>query len=786
MLLFLVLVPEAAIPAAETNGTPCGVTLARQDSVANCKLGQSFGCVSSRTIWASGCRGFFRCAGERTEFQCGYPPGDRRYECSCDGSDDWRAAQAMECVAISHACIRMHPFRLAVRDTFDPSVVLRHMQSVSDGLSFRRLDLKGRLVHLKDPAGGTEQWQEMIPHLAWPVFETGHSDPFGDFILPLVQHQQVLGLPRLFGLGGLKHVKSLHALFPNTSFCALERVYNSSSTPLGWCEEACYLQLKLCRLVNVQNWQKRRAVETLRRADDAILARSTQLEAEGKPVPKRWTKRRVADGHDARLRIGIAKRQGRRFILNLDEFLRKCRSLFDCRCIQFGVNGRDYAADVSVMRGLDVYLSMHGGDVINAAHMRPDTLVVELVNRGFERVPSPWLKQNEFFLEKAVLFRRYILQEVQGGVGKSPTSTWNSNARINVSDVLGFIQRELACHWRKIGCAPQVPAGRPAREGKARVRPPLSTSEQYPLKAQPVGADAPTHLADGCRHVFLDVGANRGNHVRFLMQPRRFPQSEYLRLGYFAEYFGPAFADDPQICAFAFEPNPGHAPRLTRLARQFRAAGRRVEFMQVAALGRPAAALPMGPDRGDNMGANSMWGFSVRGSALSGGTALHARHEVTVVGVDLARFIKDEIVRRRLPAAGGGRHVKPPAVLIKMDPEGAELDILDRMLEEGVLCDVDLITWELHPETANVRRWMRASNHGPRLFAALLNQTAPSDRTDDFHSPSRYLVSPSRRAHGALDVRLPRGCKVRFVEKDDETYLLAREIAPRAWEPLGR
>ena len=40
---------------------------------------------------------------------------------------------------------------------------------------------------------------------------------------------------------------------------------------------------------------------------------------------------------------------------------------------------------VRVMRGVDVFVSMHGGDMINGLHLRAGRTVVELVNHGFER-----------------------------------------------------------------------------------------------------------------------------------------------------------------------------------------------------------------------------------------------------------------------------------------------------------------------------------------------------------------------------------------------------------------
>ena len=37
-------------------------------------------------------------------------------------------------------------------------------------------------------------------------------------------------------------------------------------------------------------------------------------------------------------------------------------------------------------------------------------------------------------------------------------------------------------------------------------------------------------LADGCYHVFLDVGSNIGMHVRFLLEPHKYPQARIARL----------------------------------------------------------------------------------------------------------------------------------------------------------------------------------------------------------------------------------------------------------------
>ena len=95
-------------------------------------------------------------------------------------------------------------------------------------------------------------------------------------------------------------------------------------------------------------------------------------------------------------------------------------------------------------------------------------------------------------------------------------------------------------------------------------------------------------MGDGCRHIFLDVGANRGVHIRTLIEPKLFPEALYVKAGYWDEYFGGQYHNDSTVCAFAFEPNVAHAPRLSRLSQFYRAAGRRVEFLPSAAMKKPA------------------------------------------------------------------------------------------------------------------------------------------------------------------------------------------------------
>ena len=89
---------------------------------------------------------------------------------------------------------------------------------------------------------------------------------------------------------------------------------------------------------------------------------------------------------------------------------------------------------------------------------------------------------------------------------------------------------------------------------------------QTEMEFSPIPIDYPSaKLGDGCYHVFLDVGANRGVHGRFLFEPQKYPKSKAVKL--FEEWFGsPDERDNRLVCVFAFEPNPAHYPELRRKA----------------------------------------------------------------------------------------------------------------------------------------------------------------------------------------------------------------------------
>jgi FkbM family methyltransferase len=276
-------------------------------------------------------------------------------------------------------------------------------------------------------------------------------------------------------------------------------------------------------------------------------------------------------------------------------------------------------------------------------------------------------------------------------------------------------------------------------------------------------------MGDGCRHIFLDVGANRGVHIRSLMEPELFPEALYVKSGFWDEYFGQRYYNDSSVCAFAFEPNVAHAPRLSRLSQFYRAAGRRVEFFPAAVMDK-AGTVTMYDHRGDD--AKSHWRFGgLRGS----------HHPVNVSAIHLAAWIKDEIVGRNVPDGA-----KPPAILMKLDIEGDELTVLESMLQAKVLCAINLITWEYHDYLLRDTEKRYAKHKA--LWDFIFERQALDDE-DEYSRPRHAALRKERAAVQTTkgNGQAQRGgmgdnCSAtRFVAKDDEGYLLTPDVPVPPW-----
>ena len=226
-------------------------------------------------------------------------------------------------------------------------------------------------------------------------------------------------------------------------------------------------------------------------------------------------------------------------------------------------------------------------------------------------------------------------------------------------------------------------------------------------------ADGGPPAADGCRYVFLDVGGNIGVHARFLFEPELYRHSSYLPI--FDRAF-PANRDRSDICVFGFEPNRRHRTRLDRLAAAYsKHRGWNVSYLSVAA-GTEDGRAHYFRDSDENAVAHNDWTFrrhSVNNPA--------AGSIESIKTLDLANWVHANVHRRTVPEARL-RDDPLPAVVMKMDIEGAEYDVLPRLLATGVLCNVSVITLEWH------RRYCTMNKDCTQLEADLTSQLERTTR----------------------------------------------------------
>lgn len=233
---------------------------------------------------------------------------------------------------------------------------------------------------------------------------------------------------------------------------------------------------------------------------------------------------------------------------------------------------------------------------------------------------------------------------------------------------------------------------------------------------------------DGCRYVYLDVGTNMGMHVRFLYEADNYPKNKFGK-----EMFDRFFMKNrhrSDICAFGFEPNAAHVPRLDKLTTYLKKKGMNATFFNGAVSNVTSTATFYG----DEADLNSGVGFS--GITRAGQNA-----KFTVNTIDLSAFILDKVVKRKIPPALFPND-PPPTILMKMDIEGYEYFVLPMMLATKALCELDVMTIEYHEKRKRFK-------------------TVPRGSDDKI---KKQLKSAQKN-----------GCKVKIFVFDDEKYPLDTE-----------
>lgn len=251
-------------------------------------------------------------------------------------------------------------------------------------------------------------------------------------------------------------------------------------------------------------------------------------------------------------------------------------------------------------------------------------------------------------------------------------------------------------------------------------------------------------LADGCHHVFIDVGANVGVHGRFLFEPEKYNETRIAGALFDEEFGAQAARDNRDICIFAFEPNPVHRKRLEEIEAAYKAMGWRYEFIP-AGIGDQDGNMTFYHLHDERF---NEWGFTTARTHDPIGFPGQEEH---VPVIRLARWLEEEVRNRALPAIVFGEYEQSqPKVLMKFDVEGLEFVVLPDLLVSGALCNtVDFVFGEFHYQ--------------------------------DFFYPLRFpehdlVLRDSGEAHQfAQDavkmMQVSRSCRTRYDGRDDESYL---------------
>ncbi len=257
-------------------------------------------------------------------------------------------------------------------------------------------------------------------------------------------------------------------------------------------------------------------------------------------------------------------------------------------------------------------------------------------------------------------------------------------------------------------------------------------------------------LADGCYHVFLDVGSNIGVHGRMLLEPhlypkeikpaarqqqqqqRRQPHQQLLQQRrrrrlkrqnsntttttfenndgqstkfkfttsarqFFTSQFGPEYNRIPtEYCIFAFEPNPIHAARQEALQAAYAAMGWRYQYIRAGVSDTNGSMTFYHVGRGDKLLERGFTTIESKCRTATNRRGTQKECPSTQVQVyRLSDWIDREIHGRSTTTTQSEittsttttqTTLSPPKVVMKMDIEMAEWLVLPDLLTSGVLC----------------------------------------------------------------------------------------------------
>lgn len=219
-------------------------------------------------------------------------------------------------------------------------------------------------------------------------------------------------------------------------------------------------------------------------------------------------------------------------------------------------------------------------------------------------------------------------------------------------------------------------------------------------------------LLDNCWHVYVDVGSNIGVQTRKLFEPSKYwtrDENSSLQETHriFTRYFGEQATRRAHCCAVGFEPNPHHHQRLKLIEETYTSLGWRTNFLPLAASVRSGTSI-FHYDTSKTGRSHHEWGASLVATDYNQKSGLNSNgdksHQAghfgrrTKVGVvDLAQWLGSQVLARRLPTLPSKPSLGTPSLVMKVDVEGAELDVLPRLVHTRVLCHFAHVMVEFHP-----------------------------------------------------------------------------------------
>ena len=279
-------------------------------------------------------------------------------------------------------------------------------------------------------------------------------------------------------------------------------------------------------------------------------------------------------------------------------------------------------------------------------------------------------------------------------------------------------------------------------------------SEENGTKLFEKGKKLPNSYDDGdysnCSYVYLDVGTNIGVQIRKLFEPARYPKAPVLPI--FDQQFGTnrkKVAISGSLCVIGIEMNPSHTDRLLKLEKHYKNnCGYRVHIITETAASTfdgqtdfwsdgdskrkewgastimPNQDINAQDDRKKTIAARKSGDkkqvkrgdFSIRIKNKTESRVKTSAHAVDTAGSNgldqkQKASLSSKILTKPTIKTRENRHVRAldlanfinsalaphsKKIVMKLDIEGAEHNVLPRLIMTGAICHVDLVFMEQH------------------------------------------------------------------------------------------